>query len=138
MVAAAAVLPVPDVGASALPRGSASLPAAVSPYDPTALRDRAHTLRLNGKYAEARALYEQLVAMAEAEHGLEHSKIGVALNDLAQVLFFLGDFPWARSTAERALKISEAALGPDHLEVAYSLFSLARVLTEQNELDAAQ
>ncbi len=42
------------------------------PEDSQALHDRAHILRLDGKYAEARTLYEQLVAMAEAEHGPEH------------------------------------------------------------------
>ena len=65
-----------------------SLPASLSSAtkhlpseDPQALHDRADTLLDDGKYAEACALYEQLVAMAEAEHGPEHPEVGNALND---------------------------------------------------------
>ncbi len=100
------------------PKDAMDLP----PQDLQALHSRANILRLDGSYAEARALYEQLVAMAEAEHGPEHPKVGAALNDLAQVLHFLGNYPLARSTAERALKINEAALGPNHFDVSRSLF----------------
>jgi hypothetical protein len=47
-------------------------PKGLPPKDPHALRNRANTLRDDGRYIEACALYEQLVAMAEAEHGPEH------------------------------------------------------------------
>ena len=142
------VLSVPndcDVDSSLVRSNSESLPPAVLPsastdlpQDSQALHDRTEILTLDGKYAEARPLYEQLVAMAEAEHGPDDPKVGNALNDLAHVLYALGDYPLARSTAERALKINEAALGSNHLDVARNLFQLARVLQRQNELDAAQ
>jgi tetratricopeptide (TPR) repeat protein len=122
---AAALLPVP----------SSLDPNILPPAAPQALLAR--TSLIDGKYAEACALHEQLVAMTEAEQ-LHDPKVGDALNDLAHVSLLLGNYPLARSTAERALKINEAALGPDHLDVARSLYQLARVIKRQNELDAAQ
>jgi hypothetical protein len=95
-------------------------------------------LRLEGKYPEARALLECLVAMMEAVHGSEHPQVAVALNQMAQVLCFLGNFYLARSTAERALKINETVLCPHHLDTAFSIFELGRVMLEQNDLGATQ
>jgi hypothetical protein len=51
------------------------LPPAGLFQDSLALLDQAITLSNTGKYAEAHALYEQLVAMAEAEHGPEHPQV---------------------------------------------------------------
>ncbi len=60
---------------------SSSHPKGLPPEDPQALRVCANILSLDGKYAEAHHLYEQLVAIAAAEHGPEHPKMATALNN---------------------------------------------------------
>ena len=52
------------------------------PEDPQALFDQAINLRNEGKYPEARALFERLVAMMEAApaRGPEHPQVAVSSN----------------------------------------------------------
>ena len=91
-----------------------------------------------GKYAEARQVAEQAVALAEKALGPDHPDTAGSLNNLANLLKAMGDLPAARPLYERALAIREKSLGPDHPDTATSLNNLAAVLKAMGDLPAAR
>ena len=100
-------------------------------------------LKYEGDFAEARSLYERVLAIKEKALGPEHPDTAASLIDLADVLIDLadvlrdqGDFVGARPLCERALGICERALGPDHLKTADTLLALSRVLFAQGDFAA--
>jgi tetratricopeptide (TPR) repeat protein len=90
------------------------------------------------RYAEARALAERALALANATVGPDHSDTARSLDRLATVLRVQGDLDRARSLHERGLAIREAQLGPNHPTTARSLDNLALVLRVQGDLDRAR
>jgi len=64
--------------------------------------------------AEARAAYEEAVAIAEDTSGPESADAGVALYGLSGVLEEQGDYPAALDAAERGYQIVLKIFGPNH------------------------
>jgi tetratricopeptide (TPR) repeat protein len=89
-------------------------------------------------YAQARPLYERVLAMREKARGPEHPDTATSLNNLAAVLQDQGDLAGARPLFERALAIREKVLGPEHPDTAASLNNLAGLLRAQGDLADAR
>lgn len=91
-----------------------------------------------GKYAEAAALAERAVALAERLHGPDHPNVGTALNNLGLAYRRQGRNAEAEPVYLRFLAIREKTLGPDHPNVATALNNLAVVYKEQGRFREAE
>jgi len=91
-----------------------------------------------GEYDEAKALYEQFLAIMEATLGPEHPLVAMGLNDLANVHYAMGAHEQAAPLYERARAILEAALGPEHLDVASNLNNLAAIREGDGDHEGAK
>lgn len=90
------------------------------------LADEARSRRRAGKYDEALALAERVLAIRERELGPgDHLAVADALHLVALILDNKGAYDKAEPINRRALAIREKLLGPDHPDVALSLFNLA-------------
>lgn len=81
-----------------------------------------------GRWHEARARFEEALALREAALGPEHPEVAVVLGNLGGVELELGDHRVARDHLERALAIETAVFGPEHPKLAKSLSNLGNVL----------
>ena len=78
-----------------------------------------------GRYDEAAATGERLLAIMEEALGPAHLELAPMLNNLATLYSLQGLYERAGLLYERALAIREAGLPPDHPDLANSLNSLA-------------
>ncbi|MCG8418531.1 MAG: tetratricopeptide repeat-containing serine/threonine-protein kinase [Proteobacteria bacterium] len=90
------------------------------------------------RYREARAKYEESLAIRERVLGPDHLEVAMTLNSLAWVLDEMGHYEQALTNQQRALTIREAALGFEHPHVAESLHSLANTLGEMGKYEEAR
>lgn len=88
--------------------------------------------------AEARALFEKALVMAEKVYGPEHDDVAVVLMHKAGFLRQTGDFERARSAYTRALSIREKKLGVAHLRTAGTSLALAELEAEAGDLKKAR
>jgi tetratricopeptide (TPR) repeat protein len=102
------------------------------------LEDRARRLQEQGRFGEARPLFERALAIAEEVLGPDDPGTASCLNNLALLLQAQGDLVTARPLFERALVIHERELGPLHPYTAACLGNLAELLEAQGELAAAR
>ena len=86
---------------------------------------------LQGKYDEAKPLYERAIAIGEKTLGAEHPDLASWLNNLAGLLQAQGKYDEAKPLYERAIAIGEKALGAEHPELATWLNNLACLLLAQ-------
>ena len=98
------------------------------------LENAADYLHGRARYADARRLHEQALAIREAHLGADHPITAWTLNNLAGVLHDQGDLDAARRLHERALAMCEVRLGADHPNTAWTLNNLAGVLHNQGDL----
>ena len=91
-----------------------------------------------GEFAEARTLYERVLADYERTLGPADPHVAQTLMNLASAEASAGDFAAARPHVERALALREAALGPDHADVGVALGSLSVILVRVGDLTAAR
>jgi tetratricopeptide (TPR) repeat protein len=91
-----------------------------------------------GRYEEARASHERVLALWEKTLGPEHPDVALALNNLAVVSESQKKYPEARALHERALALRQKALGPTHPEVANSLANLGSVLRHEGKYAEAR
>src|SRR5438105_9680125 len=82
------------------------------------LAARADTLRVQGSYHEAEALFRQAVALAEEAFGPNHLEVAAMLNNLAVLCKYIGRLDEAESLYQRALDITQQSLGTNHADVA--------------------
>ncbi len=102
------------------------------PADPLSLNNLAELDRREGRYAEARTLLEQALALTPPN--------GVAaaiLHNLGEIHRFYGQYTTAERHLQQALTLKESLFGPDHPQVARTLNTLARVHQETGDLVAA-
>lgn len=88
----------------------------------------AEVLQTSGDVADARALLERALDIAEAVYGPKHPNVAICANNLGTVLWDTGDFLRARACFERALTIDEEVYGSNHPYVAIRLNNLGSVL----------
>jgi nucleoside phosphorylase/tetratricopeptide (TPR) repeat protein len=90
-----------------------------------------------GQLADAGALNERALAIAEATCGASGLEVATILSNLALVYKDLAQPAAARPLLERALRIHEGTYGSDHPHVARSLSNLAQVHKDLGELAVA-
>ena len=91
-----------------------------------------------GKPDEARARYEQALAVAEKELGPDHPGTMTTLNQLGNLAKVQGKFVEARELHERVLKSRERILGKDHPEVASALNNIGIDYRAEGKADEAK
>jgi len=80
-----------------------------------------------GQYAEALALYRQVLTERERRSGNESADSAISLNDIAKTLARLGQYGAALPLYQRALTIAERVQGPDHATTGIRLNNLAQL-----------
>lgn len=105
--------------------------------DAALLHNLAHIEWRSGRYAEARKLCEQALAMHQKLYGEAHIDYAADLVLLGIILTDAGDYAAAQPFHERGLAARRALLGPDHPQVADSLDNLGVVLYHQGKLAEA-
>ncbi|MDC3952976.1 CHAT domain-containing protein [Polyangium jinanense] len=90
-----------------------------------------------GKYGEALAAAQKLVALREQKYGKEHPKTGSALSDLGGMYLATGDYPKAEGFLRRAVEILEASKAPDEL-LATAVGNLATLLKKKGDTKGAE
>ncbi|CAN0202560.1 unnamed protein product, partial [Pylaiella littoralis] len=92
-----------------------------------------HLLEIQGKYAEAEALYERCQAINEKVLGREHPSFATMLHNRAVLLASQGKYAEAEAMYERSQAIKEKALGGEHPSLAATLNNRAVLLQEQGK-----
>ena len=87
-----------------------------------------------GRYEEARPLYERALAVEQKKLGAAHPSLATTLSNLAELHRAEGQLDEAIKLHRRALDVREKALGPNHPETAQSLNNLAVRLLRQGRL----
>jgi CHAT domain-containing protein len=82
--------------------------------DARVLRTRARQLERTGKYADARALFEQSLAAAESVRGCDDPSVALIVFDLAGNALERQDNARSRELYKRAIQISDDQWGPAH------------------------
>jgi tetratricopeptide (TPR) repeat protein len=69
---------------------------------------------LQGRYSEARALFERTLALRTQKFGLKHLSTVTSMYSLAKVLYKQGEFDSAKSLFEWVLVVREEVFGTEH------------------------
>ena len=104
----------------------------------TALNKQIVQLHGQGKYAEAGALAEQLLAAKERVLGLEHPSTLISVNNLAVLYKEQGRYGKAEPLFKRALAASERTLGPEHRNTLSGVSNLAGLYQAQGRYGEAE
>jgi non-specific serine/threonine protein kinase/serine/threonine-protein kinase len=91
-----------------------------------------------GRYAEARPLLEEALALREQSLGIGHVDVGHSCVSLGWLTFRVGEYDEAKKLFGRAVTIFEQSLGPSHPFVASNLGFLGSVHWRTGHLDDAQ
>ena len=101
-----------------------------------------------GRYAEARPIYERVVAIREATLGSSHPDVANILINLASLYHHQGRYAEAVPLYRRSLDIRRAELGPEHSDTSLALenlilacellFALPDVVQEQRSITAPE
>ena len=86
-----------------------------------------------GDFVEARAEFDQALALRRRAHGPEHTAVAQSLASLGMVLLNLGEFDAAEAALDDALKIYEARLGPEHADVGWALNARAAAYARRGD-----
>jgi eukaryotic-like serine/threonine-protein kinase len=73
----------------------------------------ARTYEAKGRFAEALALHDEALALAERIHGPEHTQVAMVLGNRVQALDMLSRGEEARRSLDRVLSIRRALFGPE-------------------------
>ena len=85
----------------------------------------AKALRMEGRYDEARELYERSLAVREECLGKWHPNVATSLNNLGSMLTSIGVYNDAEPLLQRALEIDRKVYGMEHPRVATDFNNLA-------------
>src|SRR5579875_94245 len=91
-----------------------------------------------GKYQNAKVLYQEALEVRERVYGPVHESIAQTLNNLASLYADLGKYQEAEVLYERALPIYQHTVGPDHPDTATALYNLAMLYEEQGKFSQAK
>ncbi|HWP29721.1 MAG TPA: tetratricopeptide repeat protein, partial [Chloroflexota bacterium] len=103
-----------------------------------ALRALFVQLYQEGRYPEAAAAAQRLLAVAEARFGPEHPQVAGALSYVATAYRVQGRYAEAEPHFKRALALFEKTLGPGDINVAVVLNELAQLYYVQGRLADAE
>lgn len=102
------------------------------------LEEEFQALYQTGKYQDALARGERVIAIRERLLGLEHSSLAPTLLLVALLYRDKGDYPKAEMLLRRALAIQEKAVGENHPDLIGYLFNLAIVCRIKGDLAVAE
>jgi tetratricopeptide (TPR) repeat protein len=102
------------------------------------LNGRVASLYQQGRYAEAAAVAQEALRIAEAQAGPAHPEVALNLNNLGLIYRAQGRYAEAEPLYKRALAIWEKALGPEHPDVASVLNNLAGLHRAQGKYAQAE
>jgi tetratricopeptide (TPR) repeat protein len=102
------------------------------------LNVQAERLDRQGRSAQARALYEKVLATRRKVLGEDHPQTARSYNNLAMNLDDRGKYRQAQPLYEKALAVCLKALGEDHPATAHTCTNLASNLDEQGKHRQAQ
>jgi tetratricopeptide (TPR) repeat protein/tRNA A-37 threonylcarbamoyl transferase component Bud32 len=85
-------------------------------------------LWLQGRHAEAAAVFQEVAQLAERLFGAADHRVADAINSLGVCLRDLGDFPAAETALRRAMALRCFAHGSEHASVLDSQIALSRLL----------
>ncbi|MBD2354891.1 tetratricopeptide repeat protein [Tolypothrix sp. FACHB-123] len=102
------------------------------------LNEQVTQLYEQGKYSEAIALAEKVLAIGEKVLGKEHPNVATLLNNLALLYSSQGSYAKAEGLYLRSLAIREQVLGKEHPDVAQSLNNLASLYSSQRNYAKAE
>jgi tetratricopeptide (TPR) repeat protein len=88
-------------------------------------------------FKEAKATYEQALAIFNNTYGPDHPEVAKIESNIGIVLKDQGDLKSARDHFERALRINERNFGPDHIETASYANNLGLVFLDLGDLERA-
>ena len=91
----------------------------------THLNEQAFELYQQGRYAEAKPLFQRALQIHEQRLGDNHPAVAISLNNLAELYRTQGNYAEAESLYQRALQIRVQHLGNIHPDVAQSFNNLA-------------
>ncbi len=91
-----------------------------------------------GKYQQARVLFERSLVLFEGELGAGHPEVAKTLNNIGLVLVRQGKFDVAEGIFQRALAIWELTLGDAHPMLAKTLNNLGLTLNKQGKPGALE
>ena len=91
------------------------------------------SIRQQGKYAEAEAMYRQTLQLQEKVLGKYHLDILMSIEDIALLLRQQGKHAEAEAMYRQMLQLQEKVLGKDHPETLRSMKGLALLLRRQGK-----
>ncbi|MCA9710519.1 MAG: serine/threonine protein kinase, partial [Myxococcales bacterium] len=110
----------------------------LAPAAVTSLTNLGNVHDIQGQTEQARARYEEALALSERLDGPDHPQVALVLVNLGLLLERVGEDAEARRVHARALQIRERALGAEHPALANPLLGVARVALAQGELEVAR
>jgi len=93
---------------------------------------------VTSNFAEAKNIFERVIAVREKVLGRDHPDTASGLNNLAGLLDTLGDYEAAQPLYERALSIREEVLGHSHYETAHTMADLGGLFQSISRFEEAQ
>jgi len=96
------------------------------------------TYKDSGRYAEAAALYADVLSDVLTRLGPKSSAAATCYHNLAGLAYAKGDYAGAEPLARRAVRLRTRLVGARHQTVAADLAVLAAVLLGEHELDQAE
>jgi serine/threonine-protein kinase len=118
-------------------RHTAALPRAGEDTADELLELEAVMLHRMGRRDEARARYEQAVALVELERGGQDADLASLFNNLGALASERADYAEALAYHQRSLAIKEAAFGENHPFVASSLANIGNVYNQLGDQEQA-
>jgi len=97
----------------------------------TIARDRGH-------YTEAKARYEQVLAIYECRPSIKQEVMAACLDNVAAIYYLEGQFERAVALHQRTLVLLQQSLSEDHPNVAHCLTNLADTYTELEQFERAE
>jgi tetratricopeptide (TPR) repeat protein len=94
--------------------------------------------QLQGKYAEAEAMYRQTLQLQETVRGKEHPVTLTSMNNLASSLHQQGKYAEAEAMYRQTLQLKETVLGKEHPATLMSMMNLAISLEQQGKYAEAE
>src|SRR5262249_39039137 len=108
------------------------------PWVARCLGNMSSVLQYTGKYEEALAVNQRVLAMDEATSGTDSPTIASPLTNIAEEEILLGRYQEAIRDLRRAIPLEESALGSQHQRVALSLGYLGEALARSGEYGDAE
>ena len=103
-----------------------------------ALHNLAAVYRSEGRYAEARPLYQRAVRLRETRNGATDLGLLLPLNGLALLYLDMGDLRQSKSAADRAISIAELHRSDETPDAASDFSALGSVLAAQSRYSEAK